>query len=1058
MQKVFTQNGKLKLTLLKFSLVVFSLLISMTGLAQQRSVTGKVTGEDSKPIEGATILIKGTTLTATTDQAGKFSLKVPQGKAILIISYVGSQTAEIPLTGDSVSVILKDQNTALNEVVVTGYSTQRKKDITGAVDVVNMAALKSIPTGSAIQALQGQASGVNIISSGAPGGGSNVFIRGVSSFGNTQPLILVDGIQSDLDNVSASDIESMQVLKDAGAAAIYGVRGSNGVIIVTTKKGKSGQPIISYDGYVGLQLPLPGNPFNLMNSPNFANVTKLANPGTTLFSSGLPDYLYAGPGVSGTAMAGDPAVDPSKYFFDPANPANDYLIQKVNKSGTDWFHQAFKPAPMTNHNVTASGGTDKSQYLFSLGYLNQQGTLIDTYVKRYSLRLNTQFNIGKNFRIGENLYGFYKQSPTFANNVDGGTLANIYRMMPIIPVYDIAGNYGGTYAGPELGTVQNIVAIQDRTVNNTSTTSNIVGNAFAELDFLKHFTIRTSFGGTIDNQYNTTFTFNPYNDVIGRTSANSYTEGALYNNTLMWTNTLNYKNAFGKHSLKVLAGTESVENQGRGVGGGASDFFSTDPNYLVLGNGASNISNYSNAYINTLFSLFARADYAYDDKYLLGLTVRRDGSSLFGPDKKYGIFPSASAGWRVSNEGFMKNIQWITDLKLRGSYGVLGSQNNVNPNNAYTLYASSASNSYYDFTGTGGSSQQGFYRSNEGNPNTGWEQDIISNIGIDATFLNAIDFSLEYYKKSIKGLLFPQPIPATAGDAAPPTVNIGNIQNSGLDMSVTYRKTISHDFKFSVGANITTYKNVVENIPSPGYFDTGSSIVGNLVRNQEGYPVSSFFGYKVIGLFQSAQDVANSPTQTDAAPGRFKYKDVNGDGQITPADRTFLGSPNPDFTYGLNLGVNYKAFDLSMVFYGSQGNKVLNEVRYMTDFMGTFTGNKSNNLLNAWTPSNTNTSVPVVESANTFSTSGVANSYLVENGSFLKLKSLIIGYTLAPPVLKRLGMSRLRIYVQSTNLFTITKYTGLDPEVGGSSANFGIDYGNYPNNQRSFIIGVNLSF
>jgi TonB-linked SusC/RagA family outer membrane protein len=1056
MQKVFTQIGKPKLTLLKFSLVMFSLLISMAGLAQQRPVTGKVVGEDNKPIVGATVLVKDTHLTSTTDQTGRFSLNVPADKDILIISYVGFRTQEVPLINGSgsVSVILRDESAALNEVIVTGYSTQRKKDITGSVAVVDMAALKSIPAGSAIQALQGQASGVNVISSGTPGSASNVFIRGVSSFGNTQPLILVDGIQSDLNNVSASDIESVQVLKDAGAAAIYGVRGSNGVIVVTTKKGKSGQPVIAYDAYVGIQLPLPGNPFNLLNSQGLAKVTKVANPNTVLFGAGVPDYLYAGPSASGTGMAGDAAVDPSKYFFDAANPANDYLIQKVNQSGTDWFHEAFKPALMTNHNVTASGGTDKSQYLFSMGYLNQQGTLIDTYVKRYSTRLNTQFNINKNFRIGENLYGFYRQNP----DNDGSAVGSIYRMMPIIPVYDIEGNYGGTYAGPELGTVSNIVAVQNRTINNITNTWDVVGNAFAELDFLKHFTLRTSFGGTIDNQYKTSFGFNRYNDRIGRTSANSYTEGSLYNSTLMWTNTLNYKAVFGKHNLKVLAGTESVKNAGRGVGGGASGFFSTDPNYLILGNGSSNLSNYSNAYVNTLFSLFARADYSYADKYLFGLTVRRDGSSLFGSDKKYGTFPSASIGWRISNENFMKNIKWVTDLKFRGSYGILGSQNNVNPNNAYTLYGSSASNSYYDFTGTGSNSQLGFYRTNEGNAKTGWEQDIISNIGVDATFMNSLDLSVEYYKKSIKGLLFPEPIPVTAGDAEPPTVNIGDIQNSGVDLSLTYRKTLNADLKFSVGANITSYKNVVKNIPNPGYFDTGSSIVGNLVRNEVGHPVSSFFGYKVIGLFQSSQDVAGSPAQTDAAPGRFKYMDVNGDGKITPDDRTFLGSPNPDFTYGLNLGLTYKAFDLSMVFYGSQGNKALNEVRYMTDFMGSFVGNKSNDLLNAWTPQNTNTSVPINESANTFSTSGVANSYLIENGSFLKLKSFIIGYTVKPPVLQRFGMSKLRLYVQAANLFTITKYTGLDPEIGGSSASFGIDNGNYPNNQRSFIFGLNMSF
>jgi TonB-linked SusC/RagA family outer membrane protein len=826
---------------------------------------------------------------------------------------------------------------------------------------------------------------------------------------------------------------------------------------VTTKKGKSGQPTIAYDAYYGVQLPQSGNALNQLGSPDFARLSLTANPQNSLYVNGLPDFMYGGPGVAGIAQAGDPAMDPAKYVFDLANPENNYLIQAVNKTGTNWYDELFNPAPIQNHNLTASGGTDRSQYLFSVSYFNQQGTLIETYLKRYSARVNTQFNVKDNIRLGENLYVFYRSSPGFDNQSEGNAVNRAYQMLPIIPVYDIRGNFGGTFAGPpELGSSNNPVSIQKRTVNNRSHAWDIVGNVFAEVDFLKRFTARTSFGGTVDNQYFYGFNFNQYNDRNSNLGRNSFNENARYNSSLMWTNTLTYNQLLGKHSLKVLLGSEAIRNNGRGVGGGSVNFFSTDPDYLVLGNGTSGVTNYSNAYINTLFSVFSRADYAFADKYLLGVTVRRDGSSVFGSAKRFGVFPSFSLGWRLSGENFMKNVSWINDLKIRGSYGVLGSQNNVNPTNAFSLYGSGFGTSYYDIGGTG-NIRQGFYQTQNGNVNTGWEENIVTNLGLDATILQNLDFSLEYYKKSINGLLFPQPLPATAGGAATPTINIGDIQNQGVDVSLTYRGSIGSDLQYSVGTNLTTYRNKVVDIPDPGYFDAAGSRIGNLVRNQEGQPVSSFFAYQVEGLFRDQAEVDAWPTQTDAAPGRFKYRDVNGDNQISPDDRTFIGDPNPDFTYGVNLGASYKAFDVSAIFYGSQGNDIFNYMRFYTDFFSTFTSGKSNRLLDAWTPENTDTDIPKIEGPSSFSTSGVANSYYIENGSYLRLRSLIVGYTLPAGVLQRFRVGKLRVYAQVANLFTFTSYSGLDPELVGNSSNFGIDLGNYPN-QRSILFGLNLSF
>lgn len=1020
-------------------------------------INGRIINENGEPLVNASIIIKGTKTGTATGPDGTFSINVKQGN-VLVITIIGYQGQELEVTSKTdYSIVLSVVINTLNSIVVTGYSSQRKKDITGSVSVVDMKSMKSIPTGSGEQALQGMASGVTIISSGVPGGESNIFIRGVSSFGSTQPLIIVDGVPASIKDININDIESVQILKDAGAASIYGVRGSNGVIVVTTKKGKSGEPIFSYDSYYGNQVPLKGNVFNLLNSQDFATLVKRVNPGTNLFANGLPDYLYAGPGVVGTAKEGDPAVDPSKYVFDAANPDNDYLIQQVNKQGTDWFHEIFKTAPMQSHTLTASGGTDKSKYLFSLGYLNQQGTLIETSLKRYSTRINTEFTIKKNIRVGENAYVFLKQNPGFSNQSTNNVISFAYRTMPIIPVYDIKGNYGGTWAGPELGNAPNPYAAQARTNLNKNRSLVLIGNIYAEVDLFKHFLARTSFGGTINDGYNTYFTPNLYNDKEFHNGVNSFSENSQYDNSWTWTNTLTYTNTFDKHTLKVLAGSEAINSKGRGVGGAASNFFSTRPAYLVLSNGTSTITNYSYAYDLSLYSLFSRLDYSYNDRYLLSATIRRDGSSQFGPDKRYGTFPSFSIGWRMSNEEFMKNVEQVNDLKLRASWGKLGSQNNLGANNAYTLFNSNFQNSYYDINGLSTNPVQGFYSASNGNPRTGWEEDVITNIGLDATIFNRFDLSVEWYKKSINGLLFPQPLPLTAGGADAPVINIGDIQNKGWDISAAYRGK-NGKLQYNAGVNVTAYKNTVVNIPGE-YFDVAGSSLGNLVRNQVGHTVGSFFGYEVERLFTDDRDVSTSPTQEDAAPGRFKYHDVNNDGKITPDDRTFFGNPNPDFTYGINLGANYKGFDFSALFYGSQGNDVLNHVRYYTDFFGSFIGGKSNDLLyNSWTPQNVNAKTPVAELSNTFSTSGVANSYYMENGSFLKCRSLILGFTINPVILERFGVNRFRVYLQAANLFSITKYKGLDPELTGNSSSFGIDYGNYPNNQKNLIVGLNLSF
>lgn len=1031
--------------------------------SQQNNVTGTVTDDKNNPLAGVSIVVKGSTVGALTDISGKYAISnVPQN-ATLVFSFVGLASQEFPVSGrNQIDVVLTEAAIGLNEVVVTGYSTQRKKDITGSVAIADVASLKKMVATSAQNALQGLASGVNVINSGVPGSAAKILIRGVTSFGNTDPLVIVDGLAASLNQVNASEVESIQVLKDAGSAAIYGVRGANGVIIVTTKKGKAGKPVITYEGSYGITFPLTNNPYNMLSSEDWFTIFGKLYPGSELmkFGGAIPDYSFRGPAGAGAGMAGAAAVDPSLYYQDLKNIGKNYIIQKLNKTnnGGDWWDWTFNKAATQMHTLSASGGTENAKYLFGLGYIDQEGTMVSSFLKRYNARINTEFTPNKYIRIGENINVLHQSN----NSPGDGGATSAWRMCPLVPLYDIAGNWGGSYGGPDLSVNSNQVALANRDIANDSNYAwYIIGNAYAEADFLKNFTARSSLGFNTYNTFNHNFTANQPENIEQATADNSLTVSATYGSTMTWTNTLIFKQTIGKHDVKLLIGSEAIKYVYRSDAGTSANFFSPDELFQVLGNGTQNISVSSGVSKTGLFSVFSRLDYAYDGKYLLGATLRRDGSSVFGAEKRYGIFPSVSLGWRISQESFMQNLTWMNDLKIRASYGILGSQNNVSASNAFSLYGSGLGTTYYDISGANTSVTQGFSRSRIGNPYTGWEENIISNIGFDASLLkNRLEISVEYYKKSINGLLFTQPLPAVIiGGATAPTINIGDIKNTGIDGSVRLNGNITTDLHYSVGLNVTSYKNMVVNIPDPGYFDAGSmQAMGSICRNQEGHPVSSFFGYQIVGLFNSDNDVAASPTQNGAAPGRFKYQDTNSDGAITAADRVHLGDPNPDITYGLNLRLDYKGFDFTAIFYGSQGNELCNGVYNYTGFFSNYQEAKSNRLLDAWTPENTNTTQPKNEITHSFSTDQTMNSYYVEDGSYFRLRSLVLGYTLKPSVLKRIGISQFRVYGQAANLFTITKYSGVDPEIGGSASSFGIDTGKYPDNEPGLIFGVNVTF
>ncbi|CAN5769929.1 TonB-dependent receptor [soil metagenome] len=1044
---------------------VFLMFIAASAFAQ-KTVSGTVTGaKDNQPINGASVLVKGTNVGAATSATGTFTINVPAGKNVLVISSVGFDDMEVNVSSQtSVTVSLKEKTSSLDEIVVTGYTAQKKKEITGAVAVVNVKELKQSPVGTGEEALQGRASGVTVISSGQPGAASDIRIRGVTAFGNNSPLVIIDGVQGNLHDINSADIESLQVLKDA-SASIYGVRGSNGVIIITTKKGKAGKAKVTYDMYYGVTTPGPG--YDMAGPQQEADAiwlqqrnSNIPNPSSGQFGDGaspvIPDYI-----TPTGASEGDPNTDPSTYNL------NSNQITRANKAGTNWYDEITRSAPMQNHNISVSGGSDKSSYLFSFGYLNQQGIALNSFLKRYSVRANTVFNVKDKIRIGENAYIFYKTNPIFGNQSEGSPFTTVFRESSIIPVYDIMGNYAGTKSA-EFGNAHNPYADVARTENNHNNNWDIGGNVFAEVDLLKHFTARTSFGGTVDNYYYYNFNYTAYENAEGNQAANSFSEGAGYGVNWTFTNTLTYNNTFGNHNVKALVGMEALNYYGRGLSGTRGSYFSVNPDYWSLNTGSpSGQVNSGSPYQGSVSSQFARLEYGYASKYLLNATVRRDGASVFAEDVRYGYFPSISGAWRVSQENFLKNVSFINDLKLRYSWGKLGSYGNVNATNPYNLYRTTAGRSFYDIGGNSNTPAGGFFASNIGNPSTSWEEDIISNIGIDATILkNKLDFTLEWYKKKVSGLLFDAsgtPYDRVfVGDAGLPKVNIGDMQNTGLDFSLTYHGTIGKDFKFDINGNITSYNNKIVDVPGVGYFN-GPQIRNVIVqRNEEGHSVGEFYGYQVIGFFQSADDVAKSPTQTDAAPGLFKYKDVNGDGAVNDQDRGYIGDPNPDFTYGFNISFSYKNFDFSTFFFGSKGNDIFNQTKYFTDFPDFFKGGISREAAtNSWTPDNPNATVPKLQLAGGFSSDQVTNSYFVSNGSYLRNKQMQLGYTLPANMLTKFGIDRLRIYVQSANMFTLTKYNGLDPELQssdiGNTVGYGLDQGNYPHTP-SYLIGVNLNF
>ena len=1065
-------------------LSIFLLLFaSASTLAQELEVSGTVTDASSgETLIGVNVVVPGTSIGTTTNMEGFYSLTVPDENSELQFSYIGYQTLLLTVDGRTTIDVEMEVSAIMGEdLVVTGYSAQRKVDLTGSISVADVPQMQRIAESSVSRQLQGQVSGVTVSQSGQPGDEPSVRIRGIGNFGNVSPLYVVDGVPtSSVGDLNPRDIESLQVLKDASAASIYGSRASNGVIIITTKGGQEGLNV-SFDSYIGYETPKHhGNPFNIASPQEMADLEWLAmnnsglTPSSSLYGNGatpqLPDFIAPTGAMEGEVNFDDYYVNP--FYTSTDDLGSFFRITRANKQGTNWFQEIFEPAVSFNSNLAISGGTDDATYLVSLNYINQEGTLLRTYNERYTLRVNTQFDVNDKIRVGQNASIAIWENPQNATQDEGSATGMVYRQQPIIPVYDIAGNFGGNFGAP-LGNASNPVAQRERTLNDTGENSRIFGNIFAEYDVLENVTFRSNFGGSYGTSNWSWFQFPQYENAENAV-VNLYGDGAWNGKNWTWTNTVAFADQIAEvHDVNVVIGTEANEDSGRERGGTRTDYFSFNPDYVNLSNGAGDPTNYSYQYENALFSIFGRVEYNYDNRYLINATVRRDGSSRF-LDNRYGVFPAGSIGWRISSEEFMRDVDWISNLQVRAGYGIMGNQLNVAADNAYSLFGGNQLSTFYPFTG-GPTIFQGFSQTRIGNPGARWEESHSMNIGVNAVmFDGSLEVDADFYQNDVRDLLFNPEIPGQAGLASQPFVNVGNVENKGVDLSITGRKDISRDFNITSTLNFTTYSNeVVKIAEGVENFDGTSRRFGSgnpIIRNQVGWPISSFFGYQIEGFWNSQSEIdqanasAGGTFQEEAAPGRFRYADIDGDGRITADDRTRLGDPHPDFTYGLDLSVNYKNIDASAFFYGSQGNDIWNQVKWWTDFYPSFRGAKSTTALyDSWTPDNQNATAPIQENSGSTATNLVPNSYYVEDGSFLKLRTIQVGYSFAPEMISTVGLSRLRVYLQAQNLFTITNYSGPDPEIGNtqsanaSTTSFGVDEGSYPTS-RQFLFGINLEF
>lgn len=1062
----------------------FLLMLASVVLAQERVVTGTVTDETGSSMPGVNVLVKGTSNGTATDISGKFSISVANDNAVLVFTFVGYASSEAIVGSRTVvNIQLAPDIRTLSELVVTGYTSEKKADIIGSVAVVNSKDLLATPVPNLSQQLQGRASGVIASGSGAPGEGAKIRIRGFTSFGNSDPLYVIDGVPTnDASRVNPNDIESVQVLKDATSASIYGARAANGVIIVQTKQGKSGVMKVDYDGYVGPSwIPESYHPEVLNTQEYVQYFNRQYDPAAgfshplfgTAGSFSIPDYYVVSNSIKSGFPTGAPQVNPDLYFL----PANDYstfyLINKTS-AGTNWFDAITRSALTQNHQITASGGSDKSIYSLGLNYFDQEGVYQNSGYERFALRLNTAFTPNQYFKFGENFQFIRESSQNATGNGARGEAsawAQAFRMVPYIPVNDIGGGWGGNGIG-DSGNGTNPVAQLYRDKDDQRINYKVTGNVFAELNPVKDLTFRTSFGLEYGNYFNKDYVLRTY-ERSENTQTASLNQSFTYSLAWVWSNTAVYNKTFGDHNVKLLVGTEAIK-QGIGDGVNASSFANFDfenPLFMSLNTAITpgqTTSPYRDPY-RTIFSYFGRVDYSFKDKYLFNATMRQDKASVFGAANRVATFPAIGLGWRVSEEGFFQGIDFISDLKIRAGWGQMGSQAPVNPNDQFATFRFNPGLSNYDINVNQGSALAvGYTAFNASTDKAKWETLESLNIGFDATLSGGWDINFNVFQNKTKDLLVGQPRAVLGGIVRTPQVNLGDMTNNGFEFTINKRGKIVGDLEYDASLNFTHYKNIADNIDgNPDSFIAGSaSRLSNVWRTQAGQPISSFYGYQLDGFFKTQADL-DALDMDGARIGSWKYKDLNNDGVINTDDQTFIGNPQPDFVIGFNLGFRYKGFDLSTFLIWNYGNDLFNYTKYWTE-MRVFRGGVSKRVLyDGYNPDTQTGTLPYlgrVDGANPddgysdFIRSSVSDFYL-EDGSYLRGKNFTVGYTIPSDIASKVKLQRARVYVQAQNYFTITKYSGPDPDIGiqGGDLFMGLDDSAFPN-PKQFLVGVNLTF
>ncbi len=1035
------------MNVLKRFLLSFMLMLTCTILYAQTEITGTVVDETGETVIGATVVEKGTTNGTVTDFDGVFTLKVNPG-ATLVFSYVGYLNVEMPASNGMV-VTMKEDALALNEIVVTGYTTQRKADLTGAVSVVSVTDLVKQNENNPIKAMQGRVPGMNISADGNPSGAATVRIRGTGTLNNNDPLYIIDGVptKAGMHELNGNDIESIQVLKDAASASIYGSRAANGVIIITTKGGKDGKVKIDFDASVAVQTY--AHKMKVLNAKEFGQVMWQGyvneNLDPNMNSLGYHyDWAYNAQGVPTLN-----SITMNKYL-DAAGltPAAD----------TDWFKETTRTGLVQQYNVSLSQGTENGTSFFSLGYYKNDGIIKKSDFQRLSARMNTSYkllNIGdrKIVTVGEH----FTVNRTNELQAPGGFLENVLQYNPSLPVYMTNGQYAGPVGGyPDR---ENPVARLDRNKDNRYTYWRLFGDAYININPIADFNIKSTFGLDYSQKQQRIFTY-PITEGTVANSTNAVEAKQEHWTKWMWNAIATYNLERGAHRGDIMVGTELNREDDSWLSGKAYDFVVLNPDYMWPNAAVGEAEAYGSGEGYTLVSFFGKLNYTYADRYLASLTLRYDGSSRFGRNNRYGTFPSVSLGWRISEEPFMKRIEWLDNLKLRASWGQTGNQE-ISNIARYTIFESNygeagfGGQSYgtsYDIAGTNGGQMlpSGFKRNQLGNDNLKWETTTQTNLGFDfGLFRNALYGSFEWYYKKTTDILVFMPGIGVMGEGSSQWINAGEMTNKGIELNLGYRGSVG-DFQYDISGNIGTYRNKVTKLPET--LAAAGTFGGNGVESVVGHPMGAQVGYVYDGIFKSQEEIANHAEQDGAGLGRIRWKDLNGDGIINEKDQKWIYSPVPDFTWGLNIYLEYKNWDFTMFWQGVQGVDVISDLKRETDLwsgLNITNLNKGRRLLDAWSPANPTSNIPAVSIWDNNNEKRVS-SYFVENGSFAKMRNIQLGYNFGSNVCDMLHIARLRMYVSAQNLLTIKSksFTGVDPE----NPNFG-----YPI-PINVTYGLNVSF